>query len=89
MRKNCYPLTIYSIANYPENGWVIDGKIIHPPSAYTDKIAFIKGVLNHFPNKKEEFLSMFNGNELRMYFLKEKATHKLCEWLNKKSKFII
>jgi len=85
MRKIKTVLSLYSFFDYPEKGWEIDGRIMPPPNAYCDNRSFINSALDaFFPEKKERFLNIFNGDALRIHHLEEKAVCLLCKLLNEK-----
>ena len=85
--KHQYPLSIDSFLDFPEEGWVIDNQIIHPPNAYISKRDFINAVLTAvYPQKKNKVLSLFQGNALFINRLEERAVKILCDKLNQKQK---
>jgi hypothetical protein len=82
-------LSRYSLRDHLNGGWMVAGKVLLPPNAFTDEFYFLCEFKKHFPEKRSAILKRISGNKLHREIYTQMATFKIIEFLNSKYEKIL
>ena len=79
-------LNYYSWRDHPSDGWLVEGRRMHPPNAYVDEIDFIKQFIKFFPKKGEGILDKIGGNALSVKRATDRIVFDIIGYMNRSFK---